>query len=481
MTILTLYILLGYLRMHGSVQDEAEFVIQRDTSQKGHDTLTERDGYSYVVSRQRQATTYWRCSVRNRQRTCLATVTQYENGEFRHGRHPHNHPAAIGVGVAKALLHNAKVLASHDVFQPAAEVVDKVLREAHLERPCPALPAVGNIVRIANRYRSAMRPKDPQDLSFTIDDSYIPPDFLQSDIAKHGQRHLIFYSADCLRLLSIAKSWYIDGTFAVVSKPFQQLLSIHCFVEADSCVKQVPLVYILMSRNKTKDYTAVLKSIRSRMPFVAVRRITSDFERALWRAIANVFPQTKHRGCTFHWTQAVYRKIQGLGLAVQYRDDRHVHKLCRRVMALPLLPAAQIPEQFDRLRQQAVSRPMHALFEYVANTWLSDALWPPSSWSAFRRPIRTNNDVEGWHYRLNRRARSHHLPFYVLVRLLWEESQTSKLSIQLVSDQKLKRNQKKKYRSLHCRLDTLWTEYESGEKSAKKLLNACAFMYGPKE
>ena len=40
MTILTLYILLGYLRMHGSVQDEAEFVIQREASLKGHNLLT---------------------------------------------------------------------------------------------------------------------------------------------------------------------------------------------------------------------------------------------------------------------------------------------------------------------------------------------------------------------------------------------------------------------------------------------------------
>jgi len=162
--------------MHVSVQDDAEFVVQRDASQKGHDTLTEREGHVYAVSRRRKDTTYWRCSVCNRHRTCLATVTQYENGEFCRGRHPHNHPPAVGVGVAKAVLHNAKVSASRDVFQPAAEVVDKVLREAHLERPRPALPAVGNIVHIANRYRSAMLPKDPQDLSFTVDNNYIPPD-----------------------------------------------------------------------------------------------------------------------------------------------------------------------------------------------------------------------------------------------------------------------------------------------------------------
>ena len=338
------------------------------------------------------------------------------------------------------------------------------------------------IVRVTNRFRASTRPQDPQDLSFTVNESYIPPDFLQADIQKHGQRHLIFYSPECLRLLAIAKSWYIDGTFAVVGNPFKQLLSIHCFVKADMCVKQVPLVFCIMSRRKTKDYTAVFRAIQARCSNVAVRYITSDFERALRRATSKVFPNVHHRGCTFHWTQAVYRKIQALGLATQYRDDRAIHKLCRRVMELPLLPASAIPEQFARLRRRAASEAMRALFDYVDSTWMADTAWPPSSWSAFRRPIRTNNDVEGWHCRLNRRARSSHLPFYVLVRLLWEESQVTNLHVQLVSDRKLTRSQTTKYRRLHCHLDTTWSQLiEAGEKSAKQLLNACAYMYGPNE
>ena len=43
-----------------------------------------------------------------------------------------------------------------------------------------------------------------------------------------------------------------------------------------------------MSRQKTKDYVVVLGSTRALMPAVAVRRITSDFERALWQAVAKV-------------------------------------------------------------------------------------------------------------------------------------------------------------------------------------------------
>ena len=127
-----------------------------------------------------------------------------------------------------------KVAARQDVFQPASEIVDKQLKDAALSRPCPALPAVANIVRGANRHRCGDRPKDPQDLAFTVDTSYVPGDFLQSDVQKHGQRHIILASPQCLRLLAVAKSWYMDGTLPLSMPlspsyfPYTALLKVTC-------------------------------------------------------------------------------------------------------------------------------------------------------------------------------------------------------------------------------------------------------------
>jgi hypothetical protein len=42
------------------------------------------------------------------------------------------------------------------------------------------------------------------------------------------------------------------------------------------------------------------------------------------------------------------------------------------------------------------------LTKYIEKTWITSSVWPVHSWSVFMRPTRTNNDVEGWHHRLNK-------------------------------------------------------------------------------
>ena len=133
----------------------------------------------------------------------------------------------------------------------------QVLLDCIPDTPCPALPAPACLATTANRIRQSQRPKDPQDLTFELIQEAIPDGFLRGDIIMKDRRHLIFATDHQLENLAKAKSWYIDGTFKVVRKPFQQLLSINAFVKSGDCAKQVPMVFVVMSSKKKNDYKKV--------------------------------------------------------------------------------------------------------------------------------------------------------------------------------------------------------------------------------
>ena len=79
---------------------------------------------------------------------------------------------------------------------------------------------------------------------------------------------------------------------------------------------------------------------------------------------------------------------------------------------------------------------------YVRNTWIENEIWSPSTWSVFMFSVRTNNDVEGWHHGLHRRANGRcGLPMYILINLLHEEARLTSTRIRLVSERKLKKIQ----------------------------------------
>jgi len=57
----------------------------------------------------------------------------------------------------------------------------------------------------------------------------------------------------------------------------------------------------------------ILKELKQLTTNPKVTTFVMDFEASLWKAVESVFPDQTRRGCVFHWTQAVYRKIQALG------------------------------------------------------------------------------------------------------------------------------------------------------------------------
>ena len=163
-----------------------------------------------------------------------------------------------------------------------------------------------------------------------------------------------------------------------------------------------------------------------------------------------------------------------------YTSDDGTYAYIRKLMALPFLPHTEISPMLTRLKVQATTEQLQDLVGYITDTWIDSRTWPPQTWSVFMQPVRTNNDVEGWHNSLNRRASGRcQLPFYMLVNLLHREAKLTAIKIRLVSELKLKRIQRRKYRNLQRKMFTYWDEYWNYQRTAAQFLKACSYLNGP--
>lgn len=156
-----------------------------------------------------------------------------------------------------------------------------------------------------------------------------------------------------------------------------------------------------------------------------------------------------------------------------------MYRLLRKTFSLPLLPAEDIRPAFEHLKAKSNTPQTDAYFDYIEHTWMNNDMWPVDSWCQYGRSVRTNNDCEGWHNKLNRRAKKGNLPFYVLITLLFQEAKDVPVQAKLVKEKKLQRHQSKQSRQIQGRLWNLWERYRLNQLCTSALLDACASMYGP--
>ncbi|KAH3739786.1 uncharacterized protein LOC127851635 [Dreissena polymorpha] len=97
----------------------------------------------------------------------------------------------------------------------------------------------------------------------------------------------------------------------------------------------------------------------------------------------------------------------------------------RKLLVLPFLPHNHIENVLRQLAARANTEPLRNLVEYIDTQWIRSNVFPVQSWCVFKHRVRTNNDVEGWHTRLNGDCGNRALTFYRLVPALRKQAEES--------------------------------------------------------
>ena len=239
-------------------------------------------------------------------------------------------------------------------------------------------------------------------------------------------------SETCLRLLSTRTSWFMDGTFKVAPRLFKQLFTVHVMLEG----KVIPCAYALMASKSKRSYQRVFRELKDyvenmHLPELHPVSIMTDFEQAMLNAIDDEFPLAQSRGCLFHYTQCIWRKIQYLGLQPPYNEGGDLQDVCRQIMALPFLPVDDIPLAFAWVEEwaQDLSPAMIELIGYVDRQWVDNASLQRSRWNCHNIDVGTNNGVDGWHSRFNRKVAINHPNIWAMFGFLHSETARSELLV----------------------------------------------------
>lgn len=131
-------------------------------------------------------------------------------------------------------------------------------------------------------------------------------EFLRFDSGIHDkERILIFANEKKLKLLEHIEVCIIDGTFRSCPSGFYQVIVIHGLIFGSS----YPIFYCVLN-SKTQSIYERCFQFCLKINFFFPKYIILDFEKSLLNAAKNIFPYTTTKGCYFHFTQSLWRRVQ---------------------------------------------------------------------------------------------------------------------------------------------------------------------------
>ena len=196
-----------------------------------------------------------------------------------------------------------------------------------------------------------------------------------------------------------------------------------------------------------------------------------NFEASMIGALAQVFPFSPVRGCLFHLSKNIYRKVQDLGLQQMYLNDPVFRNNTRMIPVLSFVPIQDTVEAFEQPAQHCgnAEQPVLDYFEtnYVGALCRGRRVPPRfehAMWSVNTRVQdnipRTNNHLEGWHTRFTSMFNSPHPSIWQFIDILKRDfSHNHMLMAQMLAGAPPP-TQKRIYRAVNTRIQNLVQGYQ---------------------
>lgn len=368
------------------------------------------DGYQYRIKRN-NGSIKWTC-LKEKSGPCSGSVkTDFHYAVIEKTDHvciPN--PAEIEVKkvveVCKKRSREELSVPVHKIFK---EEISKIYDKGYdLVVEAPSYENVKNTLCKDRRAAlgTTQNPKDSSEIVFPANNDLLllnnQENFLRLDFYNDGKRILVFDGVGYQELLR-NNIFFLDGTFKSCPKQFSQLLSIHADCGSTEYENQVySIFFCLLPGKKESTYRSLFSELKTLCPHWKPKLMKMDFEAAMLKASQEEFPDSKISGCTFHFTQSLWRNIQSLGLTSLYKSNDEVRNIFKMCAALAYLPPEQVEDGWLIIMEDVPQdEKVLAFIDYFVNQWMDNPNIPIQMWNVLGQRHRTNNVVEGFNSKLN--------------------------------------------------------------------------------
>ena len=172
-----------------------------------------------------------------------------------------------------------------------------------------------------------------------LDDNYVKTLNGKNVLAFDDGKIIGFATDNNIRLLCASNDVQCDATFKTASILFHQLYTLHVTLGSGDTEETVSVIYALLPDKRKETYRDLFMQINSKCQDFGQafnpQKIRLKFESVPICVIEDLYPTCRLSGCTFQFNQCLWRKVQNIGLSVQYaQTDGVVRGLVRSVAAL---------------------------------------------------------------------------------------------------------------------------------------------------
>ena len=225
-------------------------------------------------------------------------------------------------------------------------------------------------------------------------------------------------------MLELSRIWLADGTFKTAPLLFTQVYVIHALRGGPDLTKDghlLPSLFVLLPNKTEATYTKMWEQVQLLCPLANPEEMLMNFEKAAINSFKQTWPASVVKGCFFHLTQNLWRKVQAAGLQVVYSQDQELAIRIRMFPALAFAAPFEVPNLFNEVAAHLPTPEADDIIQYFERTYIGrtlpggayqQALFPISMWNyhfdtALGLP-RTTNAVEAWHRSSNATVGCHH-------------------------------------------------------------------------